>query len=294
MAIGLTRNIMATKKQQTNIHNRFPKTTNILAKEENGNSFSRRLFVMRHGERCDFTFGKTWMRKCFDEDGIYKQTDLNLPKTMIKRQPITDYSKDSPLTELGMFQARATGDAFRKADVDIKNIYVSPSLRCVQTAQNVIEGLDNNAKMCIEPSAFEWFGWYKNAMPHWLTADQLSEQGFNINVKHKPFVQIKDLHLDETVTDYYERCHRLAEHILKKHEEEGGDILIVAHAGSLDTFTRQLRGRNPRTSQEMHHILASFTYCCLCCLAQDEKSGSWCLSDPPIPTLGEFDWKVLL
>ncbi|RUS82374.1 hypothetical protein EGW08_009826 [Elysia chlorotica] len=130
-----------------------------------GSPGSRRLFIMRHGERCDFAFGRAWVSKCFDDKGHYTQTDLNLPTTMIQRQNHMDYVKDSPLTELGRFQARATGDALGRERVNIQHVYCSPSLRCVQTAQNVVDGMGNDAKICIEPSAFEWYGWYKSAMP---------------------------------------------------------------------------------------------------------------------------------
>ncbi|BFZ05450.1 hypothetical protein BsWGS_08490 [Bradybaena similaris] len=260
---------------------------------QNGDIKIRRLFVMRHGERCDFAFGRSWMNKCFDEKGNYKQSDLNLPPDMVRRESYKDFLKDSPLTEVGRFQARATGDALHRAGVDIKFVYSSPSLRCVQTAQNVIDGMKNNAKICIEPSAFEWFGWYKNAMPVWMTPQQLEEDGFSVNVHHKPLVSIGELNLDETVANYYERCHKLAHHITA-HEENDGDILIVAHAGSLDTFTRRLRGKLPRSSQEMHQILASFTYCCICCLVENSGTKRWTLEAPPIPPLHEFDWKVLL
>ncbi|XP_059163205.1 ecdysteroid-phosphate phosphatase-like isoform X2 [Physella acuta] len=282
---------MATKKRNPSSA-RYFKTSSI--KEENGLQFTRRLFVMRHGERCDFAFGKQWVARSFDEKGNYTQADLNLPVSLIPRDSQNDFLKDSPLTELGMFQARSTGQALRRADVDIKHVYSSPSFRCVQTAQNVIDGMQSNAKICIEPSAFEWCGWYKNGMPSWLSPAYLSSHGYRVNAEHKPLMEAKDLKHDETVPEYYDRCHKLVQHILKLHEEDGGDILIVAHAGSLDTFTRQLCGKKIRTSQEMHQILCNFTYCCLCCLAYYTKPGKWLLTNPPIPTLQEFDWKVLL
>lgn len=44
--------------------------TTVETSEKNGSLKSRRLFIMRHGERCDFAFGRTWMKKCFDDKGM--------------------------------------------------------------------------------------------------------------------------------------------------------------------------------------------------------------------------------
>lgn len=246
---------------------------------------------MRHGERCDFAFGRSWVNKSFDKGGQYTQLDLNLPVSMIPRDNHKDFTKDSPLTEIGKFQARATGDAFKRAGVNIQHVFVSPALRCVQTAQGVVDGMGNNAQLNIEPSAFEWLGWYKDLMPKWLSPQHLKDNGFSINVEHKPAVQVRDLNVEETTDDYYNRCFKLAEHITARCGAEGGDILIVAHAGSLDTFTRRLMGKGPRSKEGMHSILGSLSYCCLCCVV--DRDGAWTLEEPPIPTMQNFDWNIL-
>ena len=39
------------------------------SKEEKPKSVPRQLFVIRHGERIDFAFGRVWMEDCFDDKG---------------------------------------------------------------------------------------------------------------------------------------------------------------------------------------------------------------------------------
>jgi ubiquitin-associated and SH3 domain-containing protein len=50
------------------------------------------------------------------------------------------YSKDTPLTRLGRFQAALVGEALRLAGVRVARVYASAALRCVETAHEFLTG----------------------------------------------------------------------------------------------------------------------------------------------------------
>jgi ubiquitin-associated and SH3 domain-containing protein len=60
----------------------------------------------------------------------------DLPYRVSKR----DFLGDSPLTEVGKFQARLTGEALANESYKIHYCYSSPALRCIQTAHQILQG----------------------------------------------------------------------------------------------------------------------------------------------------------
>ncbi|KAG8568203.1 hypothetical protein GDO81_013916 [Engystomops pustulosus] len=179
----------------------------------------RCLFVCRHGERMDVVFGKYWLSQCFDAKGRYIRTNLNMPPSLPQRSGgYRDYEKDAPITVFGCTQAKLVGEALLESNTAVDFVYCSPSLRCVQTAHNILKG--NN-------------------------------------------------------------------------------ILIVAHASSLEACTRQLQGLTPQNSKDFVQVVRKIPYLGFCCCEELGESGLWQLNDPPILPLthgptGGFNWRETL
>ncbi|KAL4112181.1 hypothetical protein QTP88_016018 [Uroleucon formosanum] len=265
---------------------------------------SQKIYICRHGERVDFTFG-TWVPYSFDSDGKYVRKDLNMPPNIPQRRDFPNsYQTDTPLTCVGEYQAKLTGWGMKAAHStkSIQHVFCSPSLRCVQTCHNILVGLDidKQVSICIEPGIFEWLGWYnQSGLPDWMSNEELITAGFNINSKYEALVSLPFLidNMSETVEQYYIRCDEVIQNLIKSTEPKGGDILLVGHACSLDSFSRSLLHKSPRNKQNFVKMVKDIPYCGLVTLMTD-GINDWTFVDPPIPPLTNsinkrFNWKVL-
>lgn len=100
-----------------------------------------RFFFARHGERIDLAFGPQWIEQAFDRNGKYRRVNLNMPTDLPYRPSKREFIGDSPLTEIGQFQARLTGEALGYEGYKIHYCYTSPALRCIQTATQILAGI---------------------------------------------------------------------------------------------------------------------------------------------------------
>ena len=232
------------------------------------------------------------------------------------------FSKDCPLTNVGQAQAQLLGEALGQAQVNIRHVYSSPSLRCVQTTHALLTGLNQDStsspvpEIHLEPGLFEWLAWYQDALPQFMTTAELSEAGFRIHPA-KPFIDYHHLPGDrrETSEQYYMRSHYVTQCVLRSTRHVGGDVLLVGHASTIDACSRQLVGRPHRTGHQLAAIVHRIPYCSLVVVqgsdnppaATDDDAPhadapdgtAWKLIEPPVPPMTysgnfRFDWQALL
>ena len=164
-----------------------------------------KFVILRHAERVDLVFGQQWIDVSFDQYGNYRRTNLNMPLNIPPRASKRDFYGDSPIPEMGKTQAKFTGEALKTGpeQFNFQYCYVSPSLRSIQTAHHVLEtmGLEKVCKLRIEPSLFEFLGWYEKGLPNFLSSETLVNFGYNIDINYKPVITADKLQPDENYTD---------------------------------------------------------------------------------------------
>ena len=235
-----------------------------------------KLVIIRHGERVDALFGDSWFEQAFDAGGTYRRFHTNLPVSLPYRQHFRDYQHDPPLTELGLIRSYRTGEALFRTGLRIDHCYSSPSLRCIQTADAMLDGmkLRTLVPIRIELGLFECGSWHKGVIPHFMSINELVLNRFHVETSYNS-VQ-KCLSTEENEGDYYERSHEVMREILAKHELNDETILFIGHAPSLETLTRQLIGAPPRP-HELAQIAQKINYLSLTIL--EGHSHSWTFVD---------------
>uniref|UniRef100_A0A4W5QBV6 Ubiquitin associated and SH3 domain containing Bb n=1 Tax=Hucho hucho TaxID=62062 RepID=A0A4W5QBV6_9TELE len=272
----------------SNNHSRLPKRT---------------LFVCRHGERMDVVFGKHWLSLCSDSKGRYVRTNLNMSVSLpMWSGGHRDYDMDTPITVFGSTQAQIVGEALLESNTVIDFVYCSPSLRCVQTAQNILKGLqqDGKLKIRVEPGLFEWTKWVSgSSLPAWIPPTDLAVSHFSVDTTYRPLIPISKLSVSESYDTYMSRSYQVTKDILSDCKSMGNNILIVAHASSLEACTRQLQGRSPQASKDFIQVVRKIPYLGFCSCEEQSDTGVWQLVDPPILPLTHgpnhsFNWRETL
>ncbi|XP_063387208.1 ecdysteroid-phosphate phosphatase [Cydia fagiglandana] len=259
----------------------------------------RWFFAMRHGERVDLTYG-SWVPFCFDEAGNYVRKDLNMPLTLGERVGGCDsYSKDTPLTRVGRLQATLVGEGLRLAQVPVSHVYASAALRCVETAHCLLEGYqDPSLKVKVEPGLFEYKNWHlPKGMAPFMTPQELHKAGINVDLNYKPYMEL-DVTTSETLEEFYKRNELVMHSAVKDTEAEGGNIMFIGHAATLDIMVHALKRLSAGACAPPYSLspqLLRVPYCALAAM----RDRPWQVVSPPCPpsinsSSGRFDWKTLL
>ncbi len=121
-----------------------------------------RMIIIRHAERADAVLGSDWSKKSFDRTGRYirfsehlpdaydsifffsnqKKNVALLPSRLPTRSYLHHYVIDVPLTNRGRMHAFKTGKALLANGYAADICYTSPSLRCVQSADGILNGME--------------------------------------------------------------------------------------------------------------------------------------------------------
>lgn len=185
-----------------------------------------RVFVARHGERCDFV--SPW---CTSASGI---------------------SDDAALTAFGEGQARRLGQHLQKIGARLTRIYSSPFERCVRTAALVAAEYDRSSdvssyvRVCVEPGLSERLSfpvyWRSPGGhgPSWKQVSQLStsvgtiDNNSRICLSYSPVLPMQISHsaYPESRQSFRERCARVVADILIQHDPSY-DVLLIAHVSSV-------------------------------------------------------------
>ncbi|CAF2084003.1 unnamed protein product [Rotaria magnacalcarata] len=266
-----------------------------------------RLFCIRHGERVDFAFGSSWPELAFDKAGNYQRLNLNMPLSLPRRRnPFRDFIGDSPITEIGVSQARLTGEALAANDSLAQYCYSSPAFRCIQTAHYILQGMgiEDRVKIRVEPGLFEFLGWYERGLPTFFNSSDMNINEeeethlYNIDKNYRPIISLEKLSRDEKYIDYYNRSFKVTQQITDKHKLTGANIFFIGHAATLEVCTRQLCSLPPRSYSDFNGVIRKVSYLGLQLCERNPSDGQWTLKTPPIPPLQHannvsFDWQTM-
>ena len=101
---------------------------------------------------------------------------------------------------------------------------------------SVCAGLGIVRPIHIEPGLFEWLGWCRNGPPPFMTHAELVDVGFNIMTSYEPACPTSSYNMDETIEQYYDRCHSVTKSILQRHEHEGNLCLSLLRVHELRVY----------------------------------------------------------
>lgn len=124
----------------------------------------------------------------------------------------------------------------------------------------------------LELGLFECASWYAQSPISFMSYQELMSSGLNIDTQYRSYT--KNLRASESEYQYYERSKNTMKKLFKLHRKTGGNILIVAHAPSLEVLTRDLMNGQPRP-EHLTDLASKVDYCSMTIIDRDPSSKSW-------------------
>ncbi|KAI4814989.1 hypothetical protein KUCAC02_005160 [Chaenocephalus aceratus] len=121
----------------------------------------------------------------------------------------------------------------------------------------------------------------------------------NTVIDFVPLIPVSKLSVSEPYETYMSRSYQVTKDILSDCRNTGNNVLIVAHASSLEACTRQLQGRGPQSAKDFIQVVRKIPYLGFCSCEEQGDTGVWQLVDPPILPLTHgpnhsLDWRETL
>uniref|UniRef100_H2ZUS6 Ubiquitin associated and SH3 domain containing A n=1 Tax=Latimeria chalumnae TaxID=7897 RepID=H2ZUS6_LATCH len=261
----------------------------------------RRLLIVRHGERVDHVFGKSWLQQCISIEGKYVRSDLNFPSNLPRRNGGgKDFEQDPPLSSCGIFQSRLMGEALLEKEVTVSCVFCSPALRCIETAHHILEGLQlHQRKICIEPGLFEWTKWEASkAIPLFMSVSELRQAKYNVDTSYRVIVPVSSLAPSESYEEYIDRCTVAIQEILTAPNE--GTVLYCTVTRKIINSDRPLVNIPPESlCINRTNGIQKIPGLGLCCCEELKEEDKWQLIEPPVGTFthganSAFSWKDVI
>ncbi|CAF0753102.1 unnamed protein product [Didymodactylos carnosus] len=124
----------------------------------------------------------------------------------------------------------------------------------------------------IEVGLFECTSWYTQSPITFMSDQELLQGGINIDQSYHS--QISDLKLVENEYQYYDRSRDTIKKIIKLHKKTGGNILLVAHAPSLEVLTRHLMNGQPRP-ERLAELASKVDFCSMTIVERESSAKPW-------------------
>ena len=175
-----------------------------------------RLIIMRHSERLDFVLKNNhWPQEVFI-NGVYSPNVTQMPTVLPFRADPHEYSLDTPLSRHGKAHSYHTGEFFRSLGLIPHRVYTSPAMRCVQTADAVLDGLGRRerAPLRVDLALHEPT---KRKLPL-QSASFFASAGFFVDLNYRPVLSPTNnsIIVRESRLAYYRRMYAVLKRITQK------------------------------------------------------------------------------